>query len=85
MLDSLAERVPLLDLASMHAEVRVELDRAWAAALDSSRFIGGEAVETFEAAWAARCGTKHAVGVASGTDALVLSLRALACASWPRV
>ena len=77
VLDPFAERVPLLDLASMHAEVRVELDRAWAAALDGSRFIGGEAVDTLEAAWAARCGTKHAVGVASGTDALVLSLRAL--------
>ena len=47
VLDPFAERVPLLDLASMHAEVRVELDRVWAAALDGSRFIGGDAVDTF--------------------------------------
>ena len=49
----------------------------WTDLLDSQRFVGGEEVAAFESAWAAYCGTTHAVGVANGTDALHLSLRAL--------
>jgi dTDP-4-amino-4,6-dideoxygalactose transaminase len=61
----------------MTREVRAEVDAAFARVLDSGRFIDGEVVDHFEEAWAAYCGTTHAVGVANGTDALQLALRAL--------
>ena len=45
--------------------------------LDGGRFVLGPAVERFEAEFAAFCGVPHAVGVASGTDALTIALRAV--------
>jgi dTDP-4-amino-4,6-dideoxygalactose transaminase len=71
------DRIPFTDLAAMTREVRSEVDAAFARILDSGRFIGGEDVERFEQQWAAYCRTAHAVGVANGTDALQLALRAL--------
>lgn len=68
--------IPFLDLGAMHAEVGEELDQAWRDISASGAFVGGVAVERFEAEWAAYCGTAHAVGVANGTDALLLALRA---------
>ena len=79
------EPVPFTDLAAMNAEVADELDRAWALALKESAFIGGAAVRDFEEAWAEYCGTGHAVGVNSGTDALWLTLRALGIGSGDEV
>jgi dTDP-4-amino-4,6-dideoxygalactose transaminase len=70
-------QIPFLDVAAMTREVRDTVDLAWRRVLASSRFIGGEAVEQFEAAWAAYCQVPHAVGVANGTDALQLALTAL--------
>jgi dTDP-4-amino-4,6-dideoxygalactose transaminase len=61
----------------MTREARAHIGRGWQQVLASSRFIGGEAVERFEADWAAYCGRPHAVGVANGTDALQLTLTAL--------
>ncbi|MFN2589240.1 MAG: DegT/DnrJ/EryC1/StrS family aminotransferase, partial [Actinomycetota bacterium] len=69
--------VPLTDLGAMTADVAEELGVAWKQVLMDSSFIGGEAVERFETEWAAYCGTRCAVGVANGTDALELTLRAL--------
>jgi dTDP-4-amino-4,6-dideoxygalactose transaminase len=69
--------IPFLDLAPMTREVRGTVESAWRGVLDSGRFIGGAAVEEFEAAWAAYCGAPHAVGVGNGTDALQLTLTAL--------
>jgi dTDP-4-amino-4,6-dideoxygalactose transaminase len=69
--------VPFTDLAAMTREVRADIEAGWARVLRSGRFIGGEAVEEFEQAWAAYCGVPHAVGVANGTDALQLALSAL--------
>lgn len=69
--------VPFLDLSGATAEVRDEVLEGWAALLDESRFIGGEAVTAFEERFARYCGTEHAVGVANGTDALHLTIRAL--------
>ncbi|HEY6584202.1 MAG TPA: DegT/DnrJ/EryC1/StrS family aminotransferase [Gaiellaceae bacterium] len=71
------EVVPLNDLNAMTAEVRPELDAAWDQAVTTSAFIGGEAVDRFEEEWSAYCGTRHAIGVANGTDAIELVLRAL--------
>ena len=69
--------VPFTDLAAMTREIRGSVDQGWERLLASSRFIGGEAVEEFEQAWANYCGAAHAVGVANGTDALQLTLVAL--------
>lgn len=71
------ERVPFLDLHPMTTEALPAVQRHWADIAESGRFVGGELVERFERDWAAYCGTGHAVGVANGTDALHLSLRAL--------
>lgn len=69
--------VRFLDLSRQIAALRQEIDRATHSVLDSARFTGGEHVECFEHAFAEWCGARHAVGVASGTDALALALRAL--------
>lgn len=69
--------VPFTDLAAMTSEVRAAVDQGWERLLQSGRFIGGEAVEEFEQAWAAYCEVPHAVGVGNGTDALRLVLSAL--------
>jgi dTDP-4-amino-4,6-dideoxygalactose transaminase len=69
--------VPFTDLGAMTREVRDTVLLGWADVLESSRFIGGEQVERFEDEFAAYCASSHAVGVANGTDALHLTLRAL--------
>ena len=71
------QQVPFLDLGSITREVRAQLDEVWESTLRASAFVGGAAVEAFEASWADYCGTTQAVGVANGTDALELVLRAL--------
>jgi dTDP-4-amino-4,6-dideoxygalactose transaminase len=67
-------RIPLVDLVPTHGAVRDDLLGVFAAALDSGRFIGGPMVEAFETEYAAFCGTRFCVGVASGTDALRFAL-----------
>jgi dTDP-4-amino-4,6-dideoxygalactose transaminase len=69
--------VPLFDTATPLAALRPEIDAAIAGVLDSGRFILGPEVTSFEAEFAAYCGAGHAVGVANGTDALTIALRAL--------
>jgi dTDP-4-amino-4,6-dideoxygalactose transaminase len=70
-------RVPFVDLAAQQEPLAGELLGAIAEVGKSARFILGPRVEAFEAWLAARCGVAHAVGVASGSDALELALRAL--------
>ena len=70
------DRIPFADIAAQNRELRRELDDAVSRVFDSARFIGGPEVERFEQEWAAYCGTSHAIGVANGTDALHLALRA---------
>ena len=69
--------VPFLDLGSMTEEVANEVLAGWSELLASGAFIGGDAVTRFEDEFAAFCGCQYAVGVANGTDALHLALRAL--------
>ena len=69
--------VPFTDLYAMTQEIRPDVVEGWDRLVEGSRFIGGDAVEAFERAWAAYCGVGHAVGVANGTDALQLTLMAL--------
>lgn len=58
-------------------EDRAAIDAAIARVLDSGRYIQGPEVEGFERAFAAYCGTAHGIGVATGTDAVEIGLRAL--------
>ena len=73
--------IPFLDLKSHHAALRTELDRAIKEVIDSSAFAGGPFVEKFERDFAAYCGSRYAIGVGSGTEALWLPL--LACGVGP--
>jgi dTDP-3-amino-3,4,6-trideoxy-alpha-D-glucose transaminase len=70
-------RVPFLDLAAVHAELRKELDEAAMRVLHSDRVLLGPELDRFEESWAAAVGSRFAVGVGSGLDALSLGLRAL--------
>lgn len=69
--------IPQIDLTRQHAALKVELLEAVERVLRSSRFILGPEGAALEAEVAALCGVRHGVGVASGTDALHLALRAL--------
>ncbi|HSA55865.1 MAG TPA: DegT/DnrJ/EryC1/StrS family aminotransferase [Gemmatimonadaceae bacterium] len=69
--------VPLLDLRAQHAMIRDEVVRSMMRVVDDQLFILGEPVEQLEQAVAALCHTRYAIGCASGTDALLLALRAL--------
>lgn len=70
-------QIPFQDLPLQIQALRPELDAAIAEVLRHGQFILGPEVASFETAWAKFCGTRHAVGVGSGTDALQLILRAL--------
>lgn len=69
--------VPLLDLTAQYRSLKDELDAAVRKVVESQYFIMGPEVEALEAEMAEYLGVPHAVGVASGTDALLLPLRAL--------
>ena len=70
-------RVPLVDLQAQYATIKNEVDEAISGVVSRGDFILGSEVELFEDEVAAYCGARHAIGVASGTDALHLAL--LAC------
>ncbi len=72
-----AMNVPLLDLRAQYADLKADLDAAVQRVLDSCRFIGGPEVSALEEEIARYSHCAHAIGCASGTDALLLSLRAL--------
>jgi dTDP-4-amino-4,6-dideoxygalactose transaminase len=69
--------VPLLDLRAQHATIRDAAVAAVMGVVDSQHFILGEAVESLEREVAALSNTAHAIGCASGTDALLLAYRVL--------
>ncbi|MCR4392073.1 MAG: DegT/DnrJ/EryC1/StrS family aminotransferase [Candidatus Acetothermia bacterium] len=69
--------IPILDLTRQYQAIKPEIDAAIGRVVASGRFIMGPEVEALEREVAEFCGVKHAIGVASGTDALLLSLRAL--------
>lgn len=68
--------VPLLDLKAQYASIKDEVDAAVAGVVSSQRFVLGPAVEACEKDLARYCGCAHAVGVSSGTDALMAVLMA---------
>jgi dTDP-4-amino-4,6-dideoxygalactose transaminase len=69
--------VPLLDLKAQHATIRDEVVAAMMRVVDDQAFILGDPVEKLEREVAELSNTKHAIGCANGTDALLLALRAL--------
>jgi dTDP-4-amino-4,6-dideoxygalactose transaminase len=69
--------VPLLDLDGQYRPLRDELLAAIARVCDSQRFIGGPEVDAFERELSALAGVRHAVGLSSGTDAILAALMAL--------
>jgi dTDP-3-amino-3,4,6-trideoxy-alpha-D-glucose transaminase len=69
--------VPLFDTSTPLEGLRGELRAAVARVLDSERYILGPEVSAFEREFAAYCGAEHAVGVANGTDAITIALRAM--------
>lgn len=68
--------IPILDLKRQYQSIKSEIDSAIARVIESGQFILGPEVEAFERAVAQYLGVKHAIGVASGTDALWLALKA---------
>ena len=69
--------IPLVDLKAAYRRLQAEIDAATARVLAGGWYILGPEVSAFEAEFAAYLGVEHAVGVASGTDAVLLALRAL--------
>jgi dTDP-4-amino-4,6-dideoxygalactose transaminase len=77
--------IPHVDVKAQYAPLIPELEEAFRRTLDSGRFIFGPEVEAFEREAAASLGVEQTVGVANGTDALVLALDALAVADGDEV
>jgi dTDP-4-amino-4,6-dideoxygalactose transaminase len=73
--------IPFIDVAAQRRRLGHRVDEAVAGVLKHCQFILGPEVKTFEAELAAFCGAKHVVTCASGTDALVLALRAMGVGS----
>ncbi|MDH2414825.1 DegT/DnrJ/EryC1/StrS family aminotransferase [Nocardioides sp. CER19] len=69
--------VPFVDLAAQHAEIEDEVQLGLASVFERTAFIGGAEVTDFEHEYAGYVGVRHCVGVANGTDALELAMRAL--------
>ena len=70
-------KIPLVDLKAQYHSIKEEIDEAVLGVLRKADFILGDEVGLFEKEFAQFCDAKHGIGVASGTDALYLSLRAL--------
>src|SRR5262245_69527 len=70
-------QVPLLDLGAQNGPLRAELMAAIARVVDGGQFILGPEVEALERALARVVGARHAIGISSGTDALLVALMAL--------
>ena len=71
-----APPIPLVDLAAQHDQVRDEVAAGWARVVETGAFIDGPDVQAFETELAAFSGAAHAIGCASGTDALEIALKA---------
>ena len=69
--------IPLVDLSAQHAAVADEVAQGWQEVLAKTAFIGGPQVAAFEGEYAAFNGVPHCVGMANGTDAIEIALRAL--------
>ncbi len=78
-------KIPILDLKRQYQSIKTEIDSAIARVIESGQFILGPEVEAFEREVAQYLRAKHAIGVASGTDALWLALKAAGVGPGDRV
>jgi len=69
-------KIPLMNLNAQYLQLKDSIDKKMHEIVENSRFVLGEETESLEREMAAYCGVRHAVGVNSGTDALILSLAA---------
>ena len=69
-------KIPFVDLKIQYQTLKVEIDRAASRVFEQGQFVLGDELRLFETEFAQRIGSRYAIGVASGTDALMLSLRA---------
>jgi dTDP-4-amino-4,6-dideoxygalactose transaminase len=69
--------VPLLDLKAQYASIRAEVEPVVKEVIESQYFIGGPKIDALERETAEYCRTKHAIGCANGSDAILLALQAL--------
>lgn len=74
--------IPFADFRPMHDEIRTELDAAYNRVMDNSWFIEGPELEKFEKEFAAYCGVKYCVGVATGLDALYPCTQSMGYRQW---
>jgi dTDP-4-amino-4,6-dideoxygalactose transaminase len=74
---SISQPIPLLELRRQYQTIRKEINKAINGVLTSGQFILGENVSRFEEEFAHYCGVKFGLGVASGTDALMLACKSL--------
>ena len=77
--------VPLIDLKIQHKSIASEVEAAIKNVCDNTAFILSDEMKQFESEFAAYCGAKHGIGVANGTDALFLALKALGIGSGDEV
>lgn len=70
-------KVPFLDLKAQYNSIKSEIDNAITNIIENTAFIGGEELEKFDSNFAKYIGTKHCIGVGSGTDAITIALKAL--------
>jgi len=69
--------IPFVDLKAQYKRIKNEIDEAIQSVIDDTAFIKGKYVEKFEKEFAEKYGVKHCIGVANGTDAIYVSLKAL--------
>jgi dTDP-4-amino-4,6-dideoxygalactose transaminase len=81
----ITQDIPLVDLKSQYATIRDEVRQAIDEVLESMQLTIGPNVRAFDKEWADYCGTAHAIGVGSGTDALQLAIRACGVSSGDEV
>ena len=69
--------IPFVDLKTQYQSLKPAMDAAMQEVIDTTAFIGGRFVKTFEEAYAEAYGVRHCIGVANGTDAIYIALKAL--------
>src|SRR6478672_4901939 len=76
MTDDSCKTIPFVDLALQHQPLQRQLEQAMQAVVQQGDFVLGKAVASFETSFSTFCGAQYGVGVASGTDAITLGLKA---------
>jgi dTDP-4-amino-4,6-dideoxygalactose transaminase len=72
-----AMNIPFVDLKAQYRSIKHEVDAVISSVIEETAFIGGPHVKAFEDAFAQYCGVSHCLGLANGTDALFIALKAL--------